>query len=189
MGGGDLEFLQADGGAEGEGAGQQAGSAESLSSRHPPHHNYLYAHQVASLCNPADYIRGIAVICLWQRELAARAERSARLPPAHPLPILDLLCAAPLFSSGAPGGGGGACNPSRAVLTGWYMAWYLQASTGKRMHRTHSHNKLVHEAVSVCVSPPLSCACVALFLSFLCSSLSSVPLFPLFLSFIPAQDA
>lgn len=67
MGGGDLEFLQADGGAEGEGAGQQAGSAESLSSRHPPHHNYLYAHQ---------------------------------------------------------------------------------ASTGKRMHRTHSHNKLVHEAVS-----------------------------------------
>ena len=55
------------------------------------------------------------------------------------------------------------------------MAWYLQASTGKRMHRTHSHNKLVHEAVSVCVSPPLSCACVALFLSFLCSSLSYLP--------------
>ena len=25
----------------------------------------------------------------------------------------------------------------------------IQASTGKRMHRTNSHNKLVHEAVTV----------------------------------------
>jgi hypothetical protein len=39
-----------------------------------------------------------------------------------------------------------------------------QASTGKRMHRTHSHNKLVHEAVSAHT--------VSLFLFFL-SSLST----------------
>jgi len=52
MGGGDMDFLQADAAADSEASGeqqqQQAASIDTLSTRHPSHHNYLYAHQVPS---------------------------------------------------------------------------------------------------------------------------------------------